>query len=366
MKKILFVTHDVSLSGAPKSLLIIWENLKQKGYKIDTLTLKGGGGLEERFKVLSSNYFDLNNYSTDIDYSLKKRVLKKINGTKFSSPRIDFYENLKQNNYDFIYSNTVVTLPVAIEINILLGCKLILHVHELDTVLEEFCPNLKEFDNLIFKYIVPSDLNKQCLIEKFKIPSQKIEMIREASELKESAKTDVSSSLKLLMCGGAYWRKGDDLFIQLASILLKKVNNIEFYWVGNSSIERQRVNNSDLIKLGIQNKVSFISETNDPDFWMKQADIFILTSREDPFPLAAIEAGMAGLPIFCFDKATGISEVIDPELVIPYLDLEEFSNRIISFIKNPEKIKFFGEKNKEIFRNYSAEKIAIQIENCLN
>ncbi len=33
------------------------------------------------------------------------------------------------------------------------------------------------------------------------------------------------------------------------------------------------------------------------DDWLSKMDLFILSSKEDPFPLPAIEAGMLGLPI---------------------------------------------------------------------
>ncbi len=49
MKKILVITHDTSLSGAPKSLVLFLEELKNFGYEVSTLVLIAGGGLEQRF-----------------------------------------------------------------------------------------------------------------------------------------------------------------------------------------------------------------------------------------------------------------------------------------------------------------------------
>ncbi len=43
MKSILLLTHDTSLSGAPKSILLVFEQLVKNGYSITTIALKGGG-----------------------------------------------------------------------------------------------------------------------------------------------------------------------------------------------------------------------------------------------------------------------------------------------------------------------------------
>ena len=94
-------------------------------------------------------------------------------------------------------------------------------------------------------------------------------------------------------------------------------------------------------------------------------DIFLLTSREDPFPLAAIDAGILGMPIFCFDKATGIAEVVDSSFVVPYLDVEEMANRILAFTHILKKDTFFSRENAEIFKSFSPVRISCDIESLL-
>ena len=79
--------------------------------------------------------------------------------------------------------------------------------------------------------------------------------------------------------------------------------NTHFYWVGYFSKERYRVNTADIEKLNLSKNIHLIQETTTPEVWLNQSDLFLLTSREDPFPLAAMEAGLSGLPIICFEKA---------------------------------------------------------------
>jgi hypothetical protein len=83
-----------------------------------------------------------------------------------------------------------------------------------------------------------------------------------------------------------------------------------------------------------------------------------LTSREDPFPLAAIDAGMLGLPIFCFDQATGISEVIDSRCVVPYLDIETMCQSILSVVNDRNYYDSLSKANKLAFNEFSPQSIS--------
>jgi glycosyltransferase involved in cell wall biosynthesis len=55
------------------------------------------------------------------------------------------------------------------------------------------------------------------------------------------------------------------------------------------------------------------------------ADIFLLSSRLDPFPNVAIDAMLAGLPVVCFSNGSGVAEMLSnraglERLVVPYTD----------------------------------------------
>ena len=365
MKSVLLITHDTSLSGAPKSILLIFKELVKKGYFVTTLAIKGGGKLEQQFQQMSNCYFRLDKYSKTPTYTIQKRINKKIFGRPFVSEYDQLIKEISSKTYDLIYANTVVSYTIGLQLKHLLKCRLILHVHELNTVIEEYSPDLSDFQDQVDLFVVPSLLNEKCLIEEYNIPSIKIALVREPSDFNfvDKKVSDSRELVNVLMCGGAYWRKGDDLFILTANSILKKNKKFQFYWVGYQSDERKRVNNADLIKLGIKDYVHFIDETEDTKQWYLNSDLFLLTSREDPFPLAAIEAGMMGIPIFCFDQATGIAEVIDSSCVVPYLDIEEMANRIVSLSLDPIYFKKLSDENKLRFSKFAPEVISTEINN---
>ena len=362
--KILLITHDTSFSGAPKSLLLVWEEIKKTNkIDIDVLALRETGGFYKRFFNLARHFIDLSNFSKSVIYTFLSRVKYKL----FKTPIISSYEmklfELASINYDYVYANTIVSFEVAHQlkkINPLL--KIIGHIHELSTVINEFCPNINKYDAFIDTYVVPSFLNKSCLINEYAISAKKIVVIREAAQLefsKEKLHLNDSAKLRVIMCGGAYWRKGDDLFMLLANQICNLYSDIHFYWVGNMSIERERVNRYDIKKMGIADNVHFIAETEFPNDFLPEMDIFLLTSREDPFPLSAIEAGLYGLPIICFANATGIAEFLsNDEMIVPYLDLKKMEETIIKLYFDTNLKKDIGLENKYKFSDCLPEKIA--------
>ena len=367
MPSILLLLHDVSLSGAPKSVLLVFEQLVQKGYSVTTVCLSGGGKLEARFKAISVNYYGMDSFAKKPVYDFQNRLKQKIFGEKVISEYEKVIHEISSFSYDYIYANTIVTLPFGLQMKSKVNCKMILHIHELETVISEFFPNLLTEDIHIDTYIVPSILNLKCLTDKFRIPDSKIVVIRETSDatLTIEKKKNVNSKISILMCGGAYWRKGDDLFLLIAKNILKSNDSIQFYWIGKQSEERRRVNQADVEKLGLEGSVFFIEETEDPISWYLKSDIFMLTSREDPFPLAAIDAGMLGLPILCFEQATGISEVIDPICVIPYLDIELMTQGILDLINNKVLFESISHQNVENFKQFQPESITKEIQTLL-
>jgi glycosyltransferase involved in cell wall biosynthesis len=59
-------------------------------------------------------------------------------------------------------------------------------------------------------------------------------------------------------------------------------------------------------------------------------DILALVSREDPYPLAMLEAAQAERPIVCFADAGGAPEFVrdDAGIVVRYLDLRAMADAI--------------------------------------
>ena len=85
---------------------------------------------------------------------------------------------------------------------------------------------------------------------------------------------------------------------------------------------------------GWQSQVRFVGPAPTPLPYMLAADVFLLSSREDPFPLVCLEAADCGLPVLCFADAGGMPLFVqeDAGAVVPYLDVDEMANQLRSFL----------------------------------
>jgi glycosyltransferase involved in cell wall biosynthesis len=111
------------------------------------------------------------------------------------------------------------------------------------------------------------------------------------------------------MAGSTSYRKGFDLFADIAA--LNQNNQTHFLWIGpvkdhgfeffvKSKLSNSKLKNVHLV--GKKNRIDFFN-------YLNAIDGFLLTSREDPFPLVMIEAGYLGKPIIAFDSG-GVKEFV--------------------------------------------------------
>ena len=147
-------------------------------------------------------------------------------------------------------------------------------------------------------------------------------------------------------CGSLGWRKGTDLFLKSAKYLrdIGEIADLRFFWKGGYSntigfLEFQtEVNN---LKLNEYVKIiEYDKNTND---FYKSLDVFLMCSREDPFPLVNIEAGIFGTPIIGFADSGGTEELLKDEagILVPYGDYRAMAKNIIELKKNVDKRNLF-------------------------
>lgn len=369
MKKLLFITHEATRTGAPFVVLFFLQWLQQQRPEIETtvLTLKDGD-LEDEFKKASTYYYSLANCTKEPNKSIVVKVLNKLGVLKTINPKKKFIKNLAGKQYDFVYANTILAMPIGNEIcQQSVNTKHIVHIHELEAIIKLLLPKFKSYTNNVQHFIAASNLVKQNLINSWNIPASKITRVYECSRIKT---TTLPQSLKekTFHVGGSgtvHWRKGSDVFVQVASYVKNHYpeHTIKFTWVGGISTKERIIIEEDLRKLGLENVVSFVGKQVEPQVYYNAFDVFLMTSREDPFPLVCIELGMLGKPIICFDGATGSQEIIQKGggTVVPYLSVRAMAEQIITYKEQPNLIKEQGQTNKHEFSKFTPEIICPEL-----
>src|SRR5260221_6663937 len=302
MKKILFVSHDASRTGTPIMLLNFLEWLKKENVLDYEVFLTRRGPLEFSFKALAITHSlsDNNLFSND---NLLKRLLRKIKRNFFRKPQLlELPNTLKNKKFDLIYLNTVDTLNFSTVLKSTFNCPVICHIHENNyTIRNYYFEKIQpKYTQNINHFIAVSKSTMYNLIENYNIPKEKISLIYEGISLAKMKTPTKSRELILeelgfggdFVVGGsglALWRKGVDLFVQIAFLLNKIApnNKVKLLWIGCLSDEFRHQFEYESERLGVTDKIVFAGEKLDPQNYFQVFDVFALTSREDPFPLVA-------------------------------------------------------------------------------
>lgn len=134
---------------------------------------------------------------------------------------------------------------------------------------------------------------------------------------------------------GAGWvqpRKGVDLFLQVATALKDDPDyDWRFIWVGgNYHPDTDMVVSIYLAhqmrEAGLTSQMTFLPEQKSLEPFWEISDIFLMSSRLDPYPNVALEALYRSVPVVCFQGATGIADLsVDYPFAVraaPFADIE--------------------------------------------
>lgn len=157
-------------------------------------------------------------------------------------------------------------------------------------------------------------------------------------------------TIVILGAGSVQIRKGIDLFICCAkriSELLPKAS-CRFIWIGDHYKPNNDFNYSCYLKdqitrSGLESTLSIIPPTRHIKAAYELANMMLITSRLDPLPNVAVDGICIGMPVLCFDKTTGIADLlkeggVGEECVASYLDTEDMSQKAIKLIESRSKM----------------------------
>lgn len=136
-------------------------------------------------------------------------------------------------------------------------------------------------------------------------------------------------------------------FIKLAAAIKKDFPDTKFILAGDGILRRKAC--SLIKKLKLEEVVILAGWRNDIPLILSCLDIFVLTSRWEGLPIAALEAMAAGVPLVATDTG-GIREVITDGktgyLVKPG-DIQSMRNRVVELLKNTPRRNEFVRLSRE-------------------
>lgn len=160
----------------------------------------------------------------------------------------------------------------------------------------------------------------------------------------------------VLACGTAEPRKGIDLFVQTAIALLSRASeqsDLHFIWVGGptpQSADFYNLAKLDVVKAGLDNRIHFVEHQADLAPYFAGADLFFLSSRQDPLPCVLHLAMAAGLATVAFECSGGAAEILSQGSgkTVPYASVDQAADAIERYQTDASLRHQAGARAKEI------------------
>jgi glycosyltransferase involved in cell wall biosynthesis len=213
------------------------------------------------------------------------------------------------------------------------------------------------------------------------VRSQRIEVIhnfldgRRFQDLPADARKRVRASFNILdespvigTVGAVIPRKGLVYLVRSLKGISAAIPDVRLLVVGDgASRYKQRVKN-EAGQLGLSKEIFWAGQRDDIPELLSAMDLFVMPSLGDAFPLAAIEAMAAGLPVVA-TTVDGLPECVLGDktgLLVPPADHRALSEAVIYLLSDKELCRQFGRAGRRhVFDNLSIERILPRIEGVL-
>ncbi|MBJ6141843.1 glycosyltransferase family 4 protein [Hymenobacter sp. BT559] len=392
MNHVVFISHDANRTGAPIVLLHLLRWLKKQQVFTFSIILLRGGELESEFQSIAPTYvWHLPPVDGAVSPSISRRIWNRAR--RFVRPRgtrqqheQQIIEALRQSNTQLIYANTVVSAELAVQLKASLGCPALCHVHELSMAIEGY------FGTARFEKILPqldllvaaSEAVKENLLATYAVAADKLVKVYEfiaspplqadAAETRAAVRASLGIPLEaaIIVASGTFeWRKAPGLFIQIADYMRRNMEVMPYFlWIGGSikTLAWQELQ-YDVEKLGLTDYVKFIGPRPNPLDYLLSAELFVLTSREDPYPLVCLEAAALGKPVLCFEQSGGMPEFVETDCgrVLPYLQIDAMARAIQDLLLDPAKRQELGSQaQRKVQSQHSVEVAGQQVVELLH
>lgn len=169
-----------------------------------------------------------------------------------------------------------------------------------------------------------------------------------------------SENKSVIAVGRLSYEKGFDYLIDVWKIIYHRFPDwtLDIYGEGALKIELQnRIN-----EIGLSAVIKLRGVTNDIVTEYQNHSIYVMTSRNEGFPLVLIEGGSCGLPIVSFNCPNGPNEIVkhghNGFLVSPVGNVKAMANYLMQLMSDRTLRKKMGCSSFELSKRFKLENIA--------
>ena len=331
--KVLLVSHEASLTGAPRVAVDLLGGFEAAGAR-STVWHRWGGPLTEQLDQAAGA-------SVRQPLNRTRARLRRLPMMRNVADRIDRWgirRTIARLKPDLIWCNTSTTVAVAAEA-CRLGVPTILHIHEESEWARArlaSAPHSVRSARLVACSAAAADL----LADAFDFGTDDVTVITSAVDVDgllgadERVATSVDRPI-VLGCGTVDRRKGFDVFVRAAERSAAQGRSERWQWIGAPDAAAPT------------GPVEMLGEQSGAAALIARAHVFVLPSREDPFPLVVLEAMALGRPVVVTDIPGPVTQVGDAGVVVPINDPDALAVAVHDLVDDPERAEALGRRAQE-------------------
>lgn len=168
------------------------------------------------------------------------------------------------------------------------------------------------------------------------------------------------NTLNLVSIGRLAYEKGFDDLIYIMKDLVKINKNIKLHLVGDGYLYQDL--HDKIEELGLENNIIMYGNLDKKQIHkiLKNASLYLMTSKEESFGLVLLEAFAFGIPAISFDRARGAKEIITNDkngYLIKNNDTNLYVKKVIDILNDQKALKKLGNNAYQKSLEFSYENI---------
>lgn len=249
-----------------------------------------------------------------------------------------------KDEFDIIHAHDWLTYLAGIAAKELTGKPLVVHVHatSFDRGTED------QIDSRVYdierrgmmaadKVVAVSDLTRNIVINKYGIDPSKVVTVHNAVDFsgRENLKVERGVRDKVVtFLGRITFQKGPEYFIEAASKVLKRTDDVRFVMAGSGDMMNRCIRY--VARLGISDRFHFTGFLRGAEVqkMFAMSDVYIMPSVSEPFGISPLEAMRSGVPAVISNQS-GAAEVLKYAFKVDFWDVDAMADDIYALLKYP-------------------------------
>ena len=206
------------------------------------------------------------------------------------------------------------------------------------------------------KITVLTSLDKGCYDKHFAL--EHTVLIPNPVVVPEYYHSSLDNKIAIAM-GRIQYQKGFDTLVDVFVLVNEKYPDWKCYIYGDGNY-RDEIGNY-IKEKGMQDVVILKGRTDNVPIAMREASMFVLSSRFEGFGMVIAEAMTQGLPAVSFDCPTGPSDIVKTDIngiLVENQNKQALADAICYMIEHPEERKKMGLKAVESVKDFAGDAIA--------